>query len=194
MNAQTTITLKNRLDELERVAAAVAEFAAQQQLSKRVSFDVSLALDEILTNVIRYAYDGRADREIVVHIACDGANIVIETQDDGRAFNPLDIAKPDVLSPLAERAVGGLGMHLVRSVMDDIEYARRDGKNVLRMTKTLASPEPLAAPAAAPQDLRIAESRANDGIVVFEVTGRLHGRNADVLERKLLAAISAGGG
>src|SRR5437870_13595315 len=68
MQARTTIRLKNRLAELERVAGALAEFARQQRLATKVAFDLGLAVDEVLTNVMRYAYDGEAEREITVHV------------------------------------------------------------------------------------------------------------------------------
>jgi len=192
MHEQVTITLKNRLAELERVATAVAAFAERQKLSTKVTFDVSLALDEVLTNVIRYAYERDGEHEITVRLVRDGAELTIETEDDGRAFDPLAISVPDLASPLAERRIGGLGMHLVRSVMDHLEYVRRDGKNVLRMAKRLESPDSTAA-AGATADLKITETRTDDGVVVLEVAGRLHGRNAERLEETLLAAIAAGG-
>jgi anti-anti-sigma factor len=191
MREQVTITLKNRLAELERVATAVAHFAEQQRLSTKATFDVSLALDEVLTNVIRYAYEGAGEHEITVRLVRDEAQLTVETEDDGRAFNPLEIRAPDVAKPLAERQIGGLGMHLVRSVMDGLEYARRNGKNVLRMTKSLA-PEKPNAEAEPPGDLRITETLVENGIVAVELAGRLHGRNAERLEERLLAAISAG--
>ena len=191
MHDQITITLKNRLAELERVAAAVVQFSERQRLSTKTTFDVSLALDEVLTNVIRYAYEGGGDHDIVVRLVRDDAELTVETEDDGRAFNPLEIRAADVVSPLAERPIGGLGMHLVRSVMDGLEYARRNGKNILRMTKSLA-PEGPGAEAGAPDDLRITEVPGQKDVVVLELAGRLHGRNAERLEQELLAAIAAG--
>ena len=189
MQARTTIRLKNRLAELERVAGALAEFARQQRLATKVAFDLGLAVDEVLTNVMRYAYDGEAEREITVHVGRDGAAVTVEIADDGRPFDPRTIGAADVSSPLADRAVGGLGMHLVRALMDDVEYRREHGKNVLRMTKTLAPTSPPAEPTRT--DLEITDTRI-DGVTVLAIAGRLHGRNADALEARLVAALDAG--
>ena len=189
MSAETPITLGNRLSDLERAAAELARFAASQRLSTSIAFDVGLAMDEVLTNVIRYAYDDGAEHEITVRIACGEHALVLEIEDDGRPFNPLEVSTPDTASSLTKRAIGGLGIHLVRSVMDRVEYRRHDDKNVLRMAKKLTQPPPTAdAPLA---DIDIAESRSDD-VVVLAIRGRMHGRNADALERRLAAAIAAG--
>jgi len=185
-----TVVLKNRLEELERVATVLAAFAAAEHLSARVAFDVDLAVDEILTNIIRYGYDdGAGVHEITVRFAVDHGELVVEVEDDARPFNPLEIAPADVSSPVEQRRVGGLGVHLVRSVMDALAYRRDGDKNVLRMTKRLAQAPEL-------RDMRssleISETLRPDGIVVLGVDGRLDGGTAPDLERKLAASIDAG--
>jgi len=185
--APTTITLMNRLAELERVAAVLAAFAQRERLATEVAFDLALAVDEVLTNVIRYAYAGAGERAITVRLVRDDAELTVEIEDDGRPFDPRTIAAPDVSSPAAERAVGGLGMHLVRAVMDRVEYRRDHDKNVLRMTKALVPVSPVVG--ATRGDLEIAESSVDD-VSVLAVAGRLDGRNADALEARLAAALA----
>jgi anti-anti-sigma factor len=185
---QTTITLTNRLAELERVAAELAAFAQRERLATKVAFDLALAVDEVLTNVIRYAYDGDAAREIAVRIVRDDAVLTVEIEDDGRPFDPRTIAAPDVSSPAAERPIGGLGMHLVRAVMERVEYRRERDKNLLRMTKALAPASPVVGATRA--DLEIAETRV-DEVTVLAVAGRLDGRNADALEARLATALAS---
>lgn len=142
MNGELTLTVKNDLTELARVSSAVAEFGQRHALPAAVLFDLHLALDEILTNIISYGYDDNREHEIVVRVTLPAGSqprrIELEVRDDGRPFNPLDAAQPDVSAPVAERPVGGLGIYLVRRVMDDLEYRRQQGKNVLVMRKTLA--------------------------------------------------------
>ena len=141
MRGPVTITLKNDLAELERVGVAVEAFGARHSLSTAAIFDVHLALDEILTNIVSYGYDDDQPHEITVRLDIEDAQspprIVVEVEDDGRAFNPLEAAPPDVSAPVEERPIGGLGIYLVRRAMDDLEYSRQQSKNVLVMRKTL---------------------------------------------------------
>ena len=73
-------------------------------------------------------------------LALEGGRLTIDVSDDGIAFNPLDATPPNLDLPIMERPVGGLGIHIVRTVMDHVEYQRRDGHNVLTMRKTIGRP------------------------------------------------------
>ncbi|HXW06422.1 MAG TPA: ATP-binding protein [Vicinamibacterales bacterium] len=97
---------------------------------------MNLALDEVVTNVIRYAHedDGR-QHPIVVRLALEGDVLTAQVEDDGRAFNPLEAPTPDTGAGIDQRPVGGLGLHLVRSVMSSVEYRREDGRNVLTLKR-----------------------------------------------------------
>ncbi len=137
-----TLKLKNDLSELERASTTLDEFGHQHAIPAAALFDLHLALDEILTNVMSYGYDDDAQHEIVVHLSaspdCPPYHVEIRVEDDGRPFNPLAAAPPDVQASIADRPVGGLGIYLVRRVMDDLEYRRQQGKNMLVMRKMLA--------------------------------------------------------
>jgi serine/threonine-protein kinase RsbW len=142
MSEPVTITLRNDLAELERLGTAVEAFGTRHGLSSTTIFDVHLALDEILTNVVSYAYDDRREHTITVRLgmrdAHDLRQLEAQVEDDGRPFNPLEAAPPNIDAPVEERPIGGLGIYLVRRVMDDLEYRRQQGKNLLVMRKTLA--------------------------------------------------------
>ena len=142
MSRHTTVALKNDLAELERLSNVVDEFGKRHGLPTTALFDLHLALDEILTNVVAYGYDDQDEHEIIVRLAFGGdgnaQRIEVEVEDDGRPFNPLETASPDVQTSVADRPIGGLGIFLVRRVMEDLEYRRQRGKNVLVMRKTLA--------------------------------------------------------
>jgi anti-sigma regulatory factor (Ser/Thr protein kinase) len=88
-------------------------------------------LEEIITNVISYGYKDGLGHEISVRLSWKDPNIKVEVEDDGRPFNPLEAPPPDMVKPLAERNVGGLGIHLVREMMDELEYRRESDKNIL---------------------------------------------------------------
>ena len=124
------IQLKNNLSELESVNKVVAEFAERHHLSAKVLFNLNLALEEILTNVISYGYDDKDEHQITVRLFLEQGQLKVEVEDDGRPFNPLEAPEPDLSKSLEERPVGGLGIHLVRKLMDELEYRREEGRNL----------------------------------------------------------------
>ncbi len=124
------IQLKNNLSELESLNKVVAEFAERHHLSSKVLFNLNLALEEILTNVISYAYDDKDEHQITVRLFLEQGQMKVEVEDDGRPFNPLEAPEPDLSKSLEERPVGGLGIHLVRDLMDELENRRDEGRNL----------------------------------------------------------------
>jgi serine/threonine-protein kinase RsbW len=100
---------------------------------------IRLACEEILVNIIQYAYpEATGDMEIEVQPANNPAGLCVTISDSGVPFNPISQVPPDTLSlPLHQRPVGGLGIHLVTTIMDRMQYARRDGKNILDLIKYL---------------------------------------------------------
>ena len=104
---------------------------------------VNLALEETVTNVMMYAYPGRNDGQVFVEYlkAQDekGERMIFTISDSGIAFDPTKKEEADITLSAEERAIGGLGIHLVRKLMDEITYERIDGKNILTLVKSLNS-------------------------------------------------------
>lgn len=134
---QLEYRLRNKFEEIEALARAVESFAAANNLPEQAVFQVNLCLDELLTNTINYGFPEGGEHEITVEIVLQGETLVITTRDDGLAFNPLEQAEADVSQSVEERPIGGLGIHLVRNMMDEIEYRRESGQNVLVMKKLI---------------------------------------------------------
>ena len=133
MTAETTIG--NRPDELARVTRIVDELGFSHHLAPEVVADVNVALDEVLTNIISYAYDDDRDHEIWIRFTIDEDAIEAEVVDDGRPFDPTTIPPPDRSASLSDRRVGGLGMHFVRHLMSEVAYSRAGDSNRLRLTR-----------------------------------------------------------
>jgi len=131
MKQKKSIQFKNNLSELERLNLILAEFGERYHLPSKVLFNLNLALEEILTNIISYGYDDREEHEIIVRLSLEQGELTVEVEDDGRPFNPLEALEPDLNKPLEERPVGGLGIHLVRKLMDELAYQRQEGRNLL---------------------------------------------------------------
>jgi serine/threonine-protein kinase RsbW len=132
-----TISLRNDLSEIRTLHAALNEFGEKHGLSEEVVFDVRLALEEIITNVIRYGYDDAEEHRITVRLGLGAEDLTVEERDDGSPFNPLNASEPDTSIPLDEREPGGLGIFLTRKAMDDMRYSRERNMNILMMRKKL---------------------------------------------------------
>lgn len=135
-----TVDLQSSLDELPKLQAFLADSAARFHIPAPIVGQLELALEEIVTNVISYGFDESGDPNghvIRVALSVDGRAITVTVEDDGAAFDPLERAAPDVTVPIEEREIGGLGILLVRELMDDVRYDRVDDRNRLTLTKQI---------------------------------------------------------
>ena len=133
------IILHNRIEEIERLAVFVEELADEAGIDPATSFNLNLALEEAVTNIINYAYPQGEDHTFTLTADKDGkGTLTLTLNDEGTAFNPLEQA-PEVDTTLGveERDIGGLGIFLIRQIMDDVCYERTDGHNILTLTKQL---------------------------------------------------------
>ena len=134
-SASSEIRIANSMSEIARVAALVDRFGADHKFSNEVVVALNVSLDEILNNIMSYAYDDQLHHDIVVRLELRGGTVEAIVEDDGKPFNPLAVATPDLEAK--PRADGGVGLHFVRNLTDELEYARRDGINRLRLMKKL---------------------------------------------------------
>ena len=137
-SAELTVRLASRLEEIGRLAEAVEAFGAAHKIPDAVIFAFNLSLDEVVTNVISYAFADVQEHPIDVRLRLAGDVLHAEVSDEGRPFNPIDVPTPDLDAPIDERRIGGLGIHIVREMMDTLEYAREGGMNILRLTKRVS--------------------------------------------------------
>ena len=122
-------------DEGLRLAAqAFDRFCAEHGVPAGPAWKLHVVLDELLSNVVRHAYAGRAAGEIDVELDFVPASISATVIDDGPPFDPLLQPEPRTEAPLEERTAGGLGIALVRSLTDTVRYERREGRNALTVT------------------------------------------------------------
>jgi len=139
MNKKLSVIIKNDLSEIQRLSKTVEEFGKINNLSSKTIFDTNLSLDELLTNIISYGYDDNKEHKIFIQIWVEDNELNIEIIDDGQAFNPLTIPEPDLDKSIDERPIGGLGFHLVKKLMERVEYKRKQNKNILLLTKLMDS-------------------------------------------------------
>ena len=133
----TSLSVPGTAVGAREVTRAFDAFSASQGIAAPSAQAVLVALDEVLSNTVRSGFSEDRSGHIDVRFEIEGGILDILVVDDGRAFDPLSRAEPDTKATLETRPVGGLGIHLVRQLMDSVEYERRDGENRLRLRKRI---------------------------------------------------------
>jgi anti-sigma regulatory factor (Ser/Thr protein kinase) len=133
-------SILNKIRDLARMPELVEQLAEEHGLSDDAVFALNVALDEMLSNIIKYGYTDDAIHEIHIRFSFAGPMLTVEIEDDGQPFDPCAAAPVDVDAPMEERKVGGLGIHIVRKLMKDVGYERMNGRNRLIM-KMLLDPK-----------------------------------------------------
>jgi len=138
MPPQLRMRFAGRQSALNRLLDRFHVFAAAQRLPTAAERDVHLALDEIVSNVIRYGGTAKRAPSVEVRAAIAGDMLRVEVVDDGRAFDPLSSA-PDAIvdGPPSERPIGGLGIHLTTTLMDRVKYRRTNGRNRMTLERSV---------------------------------------------------------
>ena len=135
MSAKLRLTIETKLDEMERLSTAIEDVGRDDDWPPDLTFQVNLALEELWLNVVNHGHSG-GFHEVEIELTSEAEALTIEITDDGKPFNPLNEAlAPDVTASLEDRSVGGLGLHLVRTLMDELRYRREGGRNHLILVK-----------------------------------------------------------
>ncbi|MBU2650600.1 MAG: ATP-binding protein [Bacteroidetes bacterium] len=132
--------LKNDIGDLGKMIKELDRISNLWGLSMKDTMNINLLLEEIVTNIVFYAYDDEKDHSIVLSFEKIGNQIRIEVKDDGKPFNILEAREPDIEGKsLNERKIGGLGIHFVRHFSDEIHYDRKNDENILTIIKLIQS-------------------------------------------------------
>ena len=136
MKMKRSLCIESDLSELERLHDAVAELGEVGNWPPDLVFQVDLVLEELIVNTVNYGYEDDERHEIEIALTSDADVFTVEIIDDGHAFNPLsDAPEPDLDAEIADRPIGGLGIHLMRVMMDEVHYQREQDKNYLTLIK-----------------------------------------------------------
>ncbi|MDW5562819.1 MAG: ATP-binding protein [Methanomassiliicoccus sp.] len=125
------------LERLEEVLAFIGPLISEALRSEERMTDLLVAAEEAFTNVAEHAYDGPGSVEVSVEV--EGMAIYLTFRDHGKPFDPLNVPPPNLNEAPEGRVVGGLGIHLMRSLVDDVRYCREAGTNVLVMVMGTAN-------------------------------------------------------
>ncbi len=135
MKISRSISIFNRIEETVAVTDLVEKTAFEAGFPQKDVYDILIALDEILANIVYYAYPKGESGTIEIDLNFDGECLEIKFIDQGIAFDPLAKADPDLSVPVDQREIGGLGIYIVKKLMNDVIYTRDSDKNVLMISK-----------------------------------------------------------
>lgn len=126
------IILPAKLDNLDKLIQFTSSFAEENGVSPKRIMEIELSVEEALVNVFSYAYP---ENEGDVELKCmtEGESLKIMVLDEGIPFNVLSVDDPDITETLAERQIGGLGIFFIKKMANEVNYERKDGKNILSM-------------------------------------------------------------
>ena len=134
------VILHNQRTEIPKAHQLLDELAVQVGLSPKSCADLHVALEEHLTNVINYGYSPGESGRIALRLSSSPDALRVEIEDDASPFNPLLAPPVDVSQPLEDRPIGGLGIHMIRQLTDELRYEHRAGRNLLVMVKRVPPP------------------------------------------------------
>ena len=134
-----TLTISNKISEITRLNAFVKSSVQAIGIEATLANKIKLAVEEAVTNIIDYAYPDGVEGTVTIAIEADANAVRFVITDTGAEFDPTSVSNADTTLGIDDRPIGGLGIFLVRNLMDSINYERIDGKNVLRLEKVYIS-------------------------------------------------------
>lgn len=134
---EKSIILANELSEISKLSEFIEEIGNQFALTPDVIFNLNLVLEEAVVNIISYAYPKEDHEKIYLSARMNEDSIILVLTDTGKEFDPTTAPETDVTLAADDREIGGLGIFLIRQIMNEVRYERIDGKNVLTLEKKL---------------------------------------------------------
>ena len=135
MSEPLELRIRNRAEDLSPAMETISRWLEAREAFAGAEYLALLAVEELVTNCIKYAYDDALEHWIRIGIHLGGGELVVSIQDDGHPFDPRSLPEPDTQLPVEDRPIGGLGIHLLRNLFDTLDYSRVDGHNLVVLRK-----------------------------------------------------------
>jgi len=132
-----TLHVRNKGDAIAPANEAAETWLTMQEISPEATFFAGLTIEELVTNCIKYGYDDSGEHIIDIELSVANHTLTITVVDDGRAFDPLSVSPPDMSGAIEDRPIGGLGIHMLRELADNMAYERRDNTNRVTLIKRM---------------------------------------------------------
>ncbi len=186
---ENSLNIRNRSEEIARVVRWSRDIGHSLELPEKQVFGLEVAVEELVTNIVWYAHPEGGDHQIRLNYSVDEKRLYFTLEDEGIPFNPVDRPPPDKIEKIEDAKIGGLGLVLVRKMMDGMAYERKDGRNIvtiwLDLTPELLKEELMRRP------LTINSEKKGE-VLVFEITGWLNAQSYQKAEEKLIEWLESG--
>lgn len=133
MNKSLSLVFTNDLKDLPDILQVVKAFLEPHGLDKRILYAVDLILEEAIANIIDHGYEDDHSHDIDVRLDVQNNHVFIKLEDEGIKFNPLSVPRINITPAALDRLEGGLGIHLVRNMMNSMAYRREDNRNIFEI-------------------------------------------------------------
>lgn len=134
---EKSIILANDIAEISKLNQFIEEVGDEFSLAPDLVFNLTLVMEEAVVNVINYAYPKEEHEKIYVSARLHGGSIIMVIADNGKEFDPTLAPEADITLSAEERPIGGLGIFLIRNIMNEVKYERIEGRNILTLEKKL---------------------------------------------------------
>jgi len=137
MKKKFYIKIKNEISEMAKIVPLLHDYCDKNRLSQKTTNSVDLVLDEIINNIISYGYDDEEPHHIEIYLWIENDKLHLIIEDDAKEFNPLELSGVDTESSIDNRKIGGTGLYLVHTMMDELQYTYLNNKNRLTLKKQI---------------------------------------------------------
>ena len=137
MEQNKRITIINNIDQLPTLAEQIEQIADEWELDPMLAMNMNLVIEEAITNVIFYAFNDQENHQIDIDFNLNDSILKLVITDDGTPFDPTQKGDPDTTLSVEDRQIGGLGIFLIRKIMNEVKYKRKNNKNILTLTKSI---------------------------------------------------------
>ena len=128
------ITIPAKVEKLDTLLDFITDIMQKLNINEMLQSKISVAVEEIFVNIAHYAYPSK-DGDVIISVNNQNDRIMIELRDTGVPYNPLEKEDPDITLSAEERSIGGLGIFMVKKIMDDVTYEYNNGQNILTLIK-----------------------------------------------------------
>lgn len=132
-----TLSVEASTEHLSEVREFVATHAQNTGLKAKQIDEIQLAVDEAYTNIIKHAYKNSPKKKVNIEIGSDSSQVWITLIDEGNSFDPTTYSEPDIMQRIKQKKRGGMGVYLIKKLMDQVQYSSKGQVNEIRMVKNL---------------------------------------------------------
>ena len=187
------LIISNDVAEIAIIRDALDRLGLEKGIPSKAIIQLQVALDEVVSNIIKYAWTDGNKHQVIVRIVVERTGVHVNVRDDGRTYDPRTAPAPPSSSPDRRPRPGGVGIHMLKRLVDRFDYSRIDGCNSVTLTKRCTVDEPAAnGEYKMPNSSLVVTQSRSEEVCIVKLAGRIDSTNADDLMKRLSNLISSG--